>query len=143
MADNIEEFKDNIKMFKALKQMNRKPYETPMVHDANGKMISNPQDVYDAIKTHFENHFHKPEFEDLKMFESEVPKALTKPATLDETRKAINKLNNNRAAGYDYILPELLKYGPLVLTELITLVINNIFEKHELVTTNKGMLAAL
>ena len=81
MADNIEEFKDNIKMFKALKQMNRKPYETPTVHDANGKMISNPQDVYDAIKTHFENHFHKPEIEDLKMFESEVPKALTKPVT--------------------------------------------------------------
>ena len=81
MADNIEEFKDNIKMFKALKQMNRKRYETPTVHDANGKMISNPQDVYDAIKTHFENHFHKPEIEDLKMFESEVPKALTKPVT--------------------------------------------------------------
>ena len=76
------------------------------------------------------------------MFESEIPKALTKPVTLDETRKAINKLNKNRAAGYDNVLPELLKYGRLVLAELITLVINNIFEKQELVTTNKGMLAA-
>ena len=56
-----------------------------------------------------------------------------RPVTIDETQKAIKKLNNNRAAGYDNISAELLKYGPEILAEFVTIAINDIFEKHQIV----------
>ena len=98
MAESIEKYKDSTKMFKVLKQMHRKPLETPTVFDDEGKTISNTEDVYAAIRTHFEKHFNDPDATDFPTFEG-PPAPLVNPVTVDETKKAIFNLNNNRSPG--------------------------------------------
>ena len=47
--------------------------------------------------------------------------------------KTIRKLRNNKDPGYDQIPPELLKYVPTELHDLIADSPNNIFVKHEFI----------
>lgn len=77
----------------------------------NGKIITNPNDIYKTINTHFQKQFFDPDIEKLQPFIG-IPKKLNKPITLEEATKSIRRLNNNRAAGYDKITGEMIKYGP-------------------------------
>ena len=57
--------------------------------------------------------------------------------------KSIHKLRNNRAPRYDEIPPELLKYAPPELHDLIAESLNNIFAKHKYINVGHGLVTAL
>ena len=54
-----------------------------------------------------------------------------------------HKLRNDRAPGYYQKPPELLKYVPTELYDLIAESLNNIFAKHEYINVGHGLLTAL
>ena len=43
IVEEIEKTKDDAKMFKATKKLERKPFENPIVHDKEGKNVTKPQ----------------------------------------------------------------------------------------------------
>ena len=57
--------------------------------------------------------------------------------------KSIHKLQNNRPSGHDQIPPELLKYSPTDLHDLMAKSLNNISAKHEYINIVHGLLTAL
>ena len=135
----VDKMKDNNKMYKALRTLNKKKYENPFIHDEYKKNITNPTDIYKYIKSHFQKQFYDPNIEKFQPFEG-IPRKLEIPITMDETTRSIKKLNNNRAAGYDLITTEMIKYGPQELHEMIKIVLNNSLEKHVEIDIGKGIL---
>ena len=53
----MEKAKDATKMFKAVRELSRKKFENPFVHDEEGKKITNLQEIYTIIHTHFKKQF--------------------------------------------------------------------------------------
>ena len=52
---DINNAKANVQMFKVVKILNRKQYETPSIHDKKGKSITNKQEIHNIIREHFSN----------------------------------------------------------------------------------------
>ena len=138
----INSSRDNNKMYNAVKLLNRKPYQNPIIHDKDGKVVTNPVTIYGIMKEHFQKHFTDEKEITIESFVG-PPRPLNNPIMNEETKNCIAKLNNNRAAGYDKIVPEFLKYGTNKLKDMITIVLNNIFEKHERIDIGKGILAPI
>ena len=137
----VEKTKDSGKMFKAVKQLHRKKFENPFIHDENGKSITKKQEVYKIIESHFREHFCK-EDTNLSRFVEE-PRKLNKEITAKEVEDAVRKMSNNKAPGKDNIPVELLKYAPKIVYEEITKTLNSIFEDHESVDIGYGILIPL
>ena len=140
--NEINNMKDDSKMFKSAKLLYQKKFQNPIIHDKKGKFVTQPTKIYEIIKDHFYNHFNDPNEKQIKPFIG-VKRKLNKPITIEEVQKCSKKLNNNRAAGYDEIPAEYIKYGPVVLHLDITNVVNNIFEKHEEIPTNRAILLTI
>ena len=49
----IDRFTDTTKVYQALNHLYQKPFQNPIVHDSNGKTISNAQEIYETIHKHF------------------------------------------------------------------------------------------
>ena len=124
LATSIDNYRDNTKMYQAVKTLKRKPIQNATVHDNKGRTITEPTEIYKTIREHFQTHFNEDKARDIEPF-NEPPKPLTKPITTAEVSQSIKRLHNNRAPGYDNIRPKLLKYGPHKLNEEITDSINN------------------
>ena len=142
LVSEIDKYHDHTKMFKATKALNRNSFENPYVTDSNNKRITNPQEMYNEIKEHFNKHFYDPDQNNIEPFVGE-PSALTAPITLGETIAAAKKLNNNRAPGNDEITAEMVKYAPDELHVFITEVLNASLEKHQPVEIGNGILVPL
>ena len=95
ILSEIEEVNDNAKMYKVIRLLSRKPFENPFINDEEGKRITNPQDIYEAIREHFKHHFNDPTESEIEPFIG-MPKKLNKPFTQDEIRYNIKKLSNNK-----------------------------------------------
>ena len=132
---------DNTKMYQAIKFINRKPLQNLIVHDKTGRNVTEPNAVYNIIRDYFKAYFSDPKESKLEPFIGN-PRPLTTLITKDEVGKTIHKLRNNRAPGYDQIPPELLKYTPTELHDLIAESLNNIFVKHEYINVGHGLLTA-
>ena len=142
IATVIDNCRDNNKMYLAVKLLNRKPLQNPIIHDNEGKVVTNPVAIHEIIKQHFETHFNDETAEPIEPFVG-LPRPLNVPIMNEEVKQSIAKLNNNRAAGHDKIIPEFLKYGSEKLKYMITIVLNNIFQKHEQIDIGKGILAPI
>ena len=140
--NEINKCKDTMKTFKAIRELSRKPAENPYVHDEKGRNITQPDAIYRAVRTHFNNHFNDENQPTLKQFLN-PPAPLTKPIVVAEVVKATKKLNNNRAAGHDHITAELIKYAPAEVHTKITSILNRCFTHNEPIQVSKGMLVAL
>ena len=138
----IDKEKDTTKMFKSVRELSRKKYENAYVHDENGTNVTNPQDIYKIINDHFQKQFFDETEEKLEQFVGN-PRKLNNAITLEEVKKNIQKLNNNRAAGYDGITAEMVKYGPETLHQAITMSLNKCFEEHIDFNVGKGILAPI
>ena len=66
-------------------------------------------------------------------------KRLNNQITKEEIQKCSMKLKNNRASDYDKVYAVYIKYGPEILHNEITTVLNNIFEKKEARPTNTNV----
>ena len=56
----IDSYKDDTKMFKAVEHLTKDKQKTLYIQDEEGKHITNKQKMYDTIREHFEKHFNDP-----------------------------------------------------------------------------------
>ncbi len=139
---NVENARDDAKMFKAVKNLKRKPYENPIIHNEEGKTVTNPKEIYKIINQHFKNQFNKDNTEQVQRF-IEPPRPLKNPISSGEIATATRKMTNNRAPGKDNISVELLKYAPDNVHRCIAEIMNSIFENHKDIDTGTGILVPL
>ena len=59
IVQDIENAKDDVKMFKAVKNIKRRKFENPTVHDKDGKNVTSPNEVYKIVAEYFKNAFYK------------------------------------------------------------------------------------
>ena len=139
----IDKIQNNdAKMFKAVKSLERKNFENPIVYDKYGKYITTPSEMYTEIKDHFKDIFYKPNVKIIEPFDG-PPRLLNDVITYEEVEKSIKKLNNRRSAGFDNISAELIKYGTPELIQLITNVLNSIFEGNKDFKIGNGILVPI
>ena len=117
-------------------------YKISLLNDKAGRNVTEPNAVYNFIREHFKVHFNDPKESKLETFIDNL-RPLNTPINKDEVAKSIHKLRNNRAPGYDQIPPELLKYAPTELHDLIAESLNNFFAKHEYINVGHGLPTAL
>ena len=131
IINEIDNAPDDVKMYKSIQKL-RKPKSNKniVVHDDEGKNIVNEDEQYKAVKDHFHKQLYDENAEEIQQFVGE-PRPLNRKITKEEVKKALMRMSNNRATGEDGIPVELLKYGPDVLIENITRILNGIFEEHE------------
>ena len=140
---DIDTAQNGTAMFKAVKLLNLdRKYEAIKVEDESGKVLAHPNDKLNIVTNFFESKFQNPNKPFIEASFGE-PRKLKKPITKEEVRKSINKLNNNRAPGKDGIQGELLKYGPETIDSYIANIINESFEKHEILDINAGEIIPL
>ena len=104
-------------------------------------VITSPEKCGAEIASHFTPQFHNPELPSSLFLR---PAPLDYPITVEEVEKAIMKLSNGKACGYDGIPAELLKYGRTELGPQIAEIFNNLFEKGiNIKAISHGMLIPL
>jgi hypothetical protein len=140
IVEDIEQLKDDAKMFRAVRNMKKRKFENPTVHDKEGKNVTSPDQVYKVIEEHFKKHFYKENEPEIERFIGQ-PKPLRRPVTSQEIYKVVKTMSNNKA--YVKIPVELIKYSPASIYDKTSNIINNIFEKHTDVKTGNSDLVAL
>ena len=103
-------------MFKAVKLLNQKKCQNPIIHDDKGHTVTQTKKVNETIKDHFYKHFNDPKERKIEPFTQK--KKLNNPIAKEEVQKFSMKLKNAK-------------------------VLNNIFEKNEAIPTNKSDLLTL
>ena len=129
-------------MFKAVQELSRRKFENPYVHDEKGRKVTSPQEIYTIIHEHFKKQFSVPTEEEMEPFDG-LPRPLNNKIRVEEVRKNMMKLKNNRSADHKRITAEMMKYGPDELIKIIALVLKDIFEKHRDVDTGSGILTPI
>ena len=140
IVQDIEELKDDAKMFRAVKNLKNRKYENPTVHDKEGKNVTSPDQVYSIIEEHFKKAFNKENEPPIERFVSE-PKPLEKLITGEEIYKTVKTMSNNKA--YVKIPIELIKYATPEVYEKTADILNHIFDEHTDVNTGSADLIAL
>ena len=140
IVQDIENAKDDVKMFKAANNIKRKKFENPTVHDKEGKNVTTPNEVYKIVAEHFTNAFYK-EGESIIERHTGPPRPLNKLISGAEVTKTVSTMSNNKA--YVNIPVELVKYAPTNVHNKIAESLNNIFSKHIDVDTGSAALIPL
>lgn len=118
-AEEIQDLHDrhNIHgMFKAINRLCGPPSRSPQtVKDLDGKILTDPQEILQRWTAHFDKLLNQFSEIDEKVLENipqrPVDESLAAPPTLDEVKKAFERLKNNRCTGEDGIPAEVFKYG--------------------------------
>ena len=92
MASEVERLHDGAKMFRAVREMTRRPTTQLTFHDEAGRIISNSAEINTRVTDHFSRHFTDPTVDGLDAFTGE-PSQLTRPITPEEVTLAIGKLS--------------------------------------------------
>jgi len=71
-----------------------------------------------VIREHFEKHFYHKDVTSITPYDGK-PRKLNKEISIEEVTVGINKLNNNKAPGFNNISAEMVKYGPVALHKAI------------------------
>ena len=133
---------DHTKMYKAVKLLKWKKFENPFVHDKDGKRITNPVEIYNTVRDHFNEHFYNEQHVAVDTFVGN-PRKLNQPITIEEVQQAIKRLNSNRAGDNDGITADLIKYALKELQEFICDIPNDVLENHHTLDLGTGILVAL
>ena len=139
MASEVERLHDGAKMFRAVREMTRRPATQLTFHDDAGRIISNSAEINTRVTDHFSRQFTDPTVDGLDAFTGE-PSQLTRPITPKEVTLAIGKLNTGRASGHDDIPAEFLKCSAELLSHTIANIFNDALQHHELLDIGKGVL---
>ena len=120
---------DNTKMLQAVKAIRKKkPKKSLIIDKEDGSTTKDPKDQVKIIGIFFENFFNDKNYEEITNI---PPTPMRVPFNPNEIKKAINKLKNGKSAGCDNIKAEQLKYGPDLVAETITEIINHMAETGE------------
>ena len=129
LAD-VEQTKDDNRMFKAVKSLHTRRKQIMFVQDDEGKNVSSPQEIYKVINKYFKEQLHKPDQTEVEKFK-EPGKRLNNPISGAEVYGASKQMSNDKAAGKDDTYIEMIKYGPESLFDEIAVILNNIFEHND------------
>ena len=129
-------------MFRAVREMTRKPVAKLTIHDNSGRTICNADELNARVTEHFSSQFSDPSVDGLNAF-TETLSRLTHRITPDEIKRAIGKLNSGRASGHDDIPAELLKCSADLLAQPIASIFNDALENHEPLGLGKGVLVLI
>ncbi|GFR78091.1 very-long-chain enoyl-CoA reductase [Elysia marginata] len=134
---DIDKLPDHARMFKAVKSLNRKMSENPKIFDADGKFITNKDEIQTFIGKHFKDKFRDYQINDLETFQGDAGDRN------NELEKDLARFNNNRACGEDGIPGELIKYGADTLAKVICNILNRVFSEHDDININGGKVITL
>lgn len=139
---DIEEVREDKQMYRAMKELLKNKQQRTYLTNEENKEILNEEEAGNLAKSHFQEKFLKEEMEKISRNET---KRLSRPITFIETKEAIKKLNNGRAAGEDGIVAEMLKYAGDHIIGEITKILNAIIEgqTEESNRMGKGILILL
>ena len=126
-------------MFRAVREMTRKPVAKLTIHDNSGRTICNAAELNAHVTEHFSSQFSDPSVDGLNAF-PETLSRLTHRITPAEINQAIGKLNSGRASGHDDIPAELLKCSADLLAQPIANIFNDALVHHEPLGLGKGVL---
>ena len=119
---------DSCRMFQAIKDIKRsKPKEALLIKTHDGTLTADPKKQCELIAEHFQHQFYK-SAESLPDVASQPMKT---PFTRTEIKGAVKKLKNNKSAGMDDVVAELIKYGPDLLYDEIAVIFNSVAETGE------------
>ena len=130
LASEVEHLHDGAKMFRAVREMTRKPASKLKIQDDSGRVICNAAELNERVTQHFGRQFSDPRLMDLPAFTG-VPSPLTMPITPVEVQRAISKLNSGRACGHDDLPADLLKSTADLIAPSIATIFNDALEHHE------------
>lgn len=119
-VEEIEKAKNDTKMFKAIKLVNRNKPKQPLLIQGEGGLKANEEQQTTIIAEYFKTQFHK----NAEPLPEIKPSKMREPFTSEEIKEAIKSLKNNRSAGVDDIKAELLKYGPDEINNEIATILN-------------------
>ena len=129
-------------MFRAVREMTRKPASKLRIQDDSGRVICNAAELNERVTHHFRQHFSDPRVMELPAFTG-VPSPLTMPITHVEVQRAISKLNSGRACGHNDLPADLLKSTADLIAPSIAAIFNDALEHHEPLDIGKGVLILL
>ena len=110
LVGEIENAKDDTRMFKAAKVLYNKHQRVQFVHEEQELCVSQPQEIQKIIEKHFKNHFKKPNTNPIAKFIS-LLKRLNKMIAAKEVTKTVQKMADKKAPGKDNINAELIKHA--------------------------------
>ena len=142
LASEVEHLHDGAKMFRAVREMTRKPASKLKIQDDFGRVICNAAELNERVTHHFGRQFSDPRVMELPAFTG-VPSPLTMPITPVEVQRAISKLNSGRACGHDDLPTYLLKSTADLIAPSIATIFNDALEHHEPLDIGKGVLILL
>ena len=125
-------------MYQAIKFFNRKPLQNVMVHSKTGENVAEPNAVYNIIADHFKVHYCESQESKLGTFVGNI-------RPLDTKNEVVKKHSQTLKQQSSWIwsnTPELLKYDPTELYDLIAESLNNIFAKHKYISVGYRLLTA-
>ena len=126
--EKIENTKnDSTRMFQAIKQMNRLKPKSPLLIQNDKGLTANEVEETKIIASFFKEQF----FKNLHSLPDIPPSEMKLPFSKNEIQTAINSLRNNRSTGNDNVKAELLKYGPDIIAEEISIIFNEIAKTGE------------
>ena len=102
LVGEVENAKDDTRMFKAVKALHMKHQKIQFVHDDQERCVSQLQEVQKIIEQHFMKHFSKENINHIKKFITGA-KRLNRKITAKEVKTAIWKMIKNKALGKDKI----------------------------------------
>jgi len=111
--------------------------KTSLVKDKEGHIINNESDCISRWMEHFINLLHHPPVSldrDLEASSHAAEPSLecsTDPVTVDEVKKAVQLLKNNRAPGICKIMSEMLKAGGINIIWWLTHIINEVWHSEK------------
>ena len=139
LASEVERLHHGAKMFRAVREMTRKPVAKLTIHDNSGRTICNAAELNARVTEHFTSQFIGPSVDGLNACTDTLSR-LTHRITPAEIKRAIGKLNSGRASGHDDIPAELFKCSADLLAQHIANIFNDALEHHEPLGLGKGVL---
>ena len=127
VTESIEEDQqhNNIrKMYQTVNQF-KKGYQHKfrIIRNKKGELAMNTKQKAEIWKDHFDKLLNTEEPRELiKKGNNEIGEVEVEELTIEDVKKAIRNLKNNKTAGTDGIHPELIKYGGDILNRMYELV---------------------
>ena len=130
LVRELENTKDDTRMFKAAKALDMKHQKIQFVNDNQQRSASQPQEVQKIIEQHFMKSFNEKNINHVKKLITGA-KRLNRKITAKEVKTAVWKMTNNKVPGKNNINVALLKYAPEEIYREIDNTLNGIYERND------------